>query len=58
VHLQLLDSLVFQVIQVALEFPVLKDRKESLVFQVYLVILVQLALLVSKDQQARMALML
>jgi len=54
----LLDSPVFQVILVVPEFPVLRDRKESLVFQVCLAILAQPALLVFKDQQVRMVLTL
>tara|TARA_B100001167_G_scaffold177875_1_gene132554 strand:+ start:388 stop:582 length:195 start_codon:yes stop_codon:yes gene_type:complete len=50
------DSPVFQVILVVPEFPVLRDRKESLVFQVCLAILAQPALLVFKAQPARMVL--
>jgi hypothetical protein len=59
-HVQhlLLDSPVFQVILVVPEFPVLRDRKESLAFQVCLAILAQPALLVFKDQQVRMVLTL
>jgi hypothetical protein len=59
-HVQhlLLDSPVFQVILVVPEFPVLRDRKESLAFQVCLAILAQAALLVFKDQQVRMVLTL